>query len=260
MGVLCAAPQRPEQEPDTENPLEKSRAAIVAGREQFASFCGGCHGPTAQGGRGPSLGGGRLRGARNRRLFDAIRKGIPGTEMPPYDLPDEKVWQFVAFIRDLNAAAVDTEVAGDPAAGKALFFGKARCSDCHMIRGQGGLLGPDLANIGNTRSLHKLREAVVTPSQLVEPGYRTARVALADGRTVEGAVRNASNWAIQMVDREGRLHLLERRQWREVQWPEGSLMPNDYAKSLSAAELQDMLAFLSRQSTGAPARRRSGEE
>jgi putative heme-binding domain-containing protein len=124
-----------------------------------------------------------------------------------------------------------------------------------MIRGQGGLLGPDLANIGNQRSPAKLREAVLEPGKLVEPGFRTVRVVLADGGTLAGVARNSSNYELQVVDRQERLHLLERREWREVQWPEGSLMPNDYRKKLSAQELQDLLAFLSRQSTGAPARR-----
>lgn len=254
--LAWAVPQRRDREPDLDNPLEKNRAAIEPGRELFASSCGACHGPTGQGGRGPNLADGRLvRGASNRRLFDSIRKGVPGTEMPPYTLPDEKIWQIVTFLRDLSASAFDTEVPGDAAAGKALFFGKARCSDCHMIRGQGGLLGPDLANIGNQRSPAKLREALLKPGKLVEPGYRTVRVVLSDGSKLEGVARNSSNYALQMIDRQGRLHLLERRQWREVQWPEGSLMPNDYQTKLTAQELQDLLAFLSRQSTGAPAKR-----
>ncbi len=258
--VLWGAPQRRDREPDIDNPLDKNRAAVAAGRELFASSCGGCHGPTGQGGRGPNLADGRLvRRASNRRLFDSIRKGVPGSEMPPYNLPDEKIWQLVTFLRDLSAAAFDTEVPGDAAAGKALFFGKARCGECHMIRGQGGLLGPDLANIANLRSVEKLREAILEPGKVVDPGFRWVRVTLADGRTVEGAARNASNYAIQMIDRSGQLHLLERRQWRDVQWPEGTLMPANYGKTLSAAELQDLLAFLSRQSTGSAAQRRRTE-
>ncbi len=255
--VLLA--QRPREE-DIKNPLEKDRAAIAAGGELFVPACGGCHGPIAKGGRGPNLGdGGPVRGATNRRLFDAIRKGVPGTEMPPYDLPDDKIWQLISFLRDINATAFDTEIPGDAAAGKALFFGKARCSECHMLRGQGGLLGPDLANIGNLRSVRKLKEAILEPSKVVEPGYRAVRVVLADGRGVEGVARNSSNYALQIIDRQGRLHLLERRQWREVQFPEGSLMPNDYSKTLSLKELDDLMAFLGRQSTGAPARRRRVE-
>ena len=86
------------------------------------------------------------------------------------------------------------------------------------------------------------------------------QVALADGRRLAGVARNSSNWALQMVDREGRLHLLERREWRDVQWPGGSLMPNDYGKTLSAKELEAVLAFLGRQSTGKPVVRRRRAE
>ena len=255
--VAGGAPQRREPEPDVENPLEKNREAIEAGRELFAVSCGVCHGPTGQGGRGPKLAGGNpVRRASNRRLFDSIRKGVPGTEMAPNNLPDEKIWQIVSFLRDLNAVAFDTEAPGDGAAGKALFYGKARCSECHMIRGQGGVLGPDLANIGNIRSLARLREAVLEPDRVVEPGYRTVRVLLADGRKLEGVAFNSSNYTLEMIDREGKLHLLERRDWRAVEWPEGSMMPKP---ALSPKELEDLLAFLSRQSTGSAPRRRRAE-
>ena len=38
---------------------------------------------------------------------------------------------------------------GDPARGQTLFFGdQARCSQCHIFRGQGGKVGPDLTGIG----------------------------------------------------------------------------------------------------------------
>ncbi len=51
------------------------------------------------------------------------------------------------------AAAAPTVVpdlsGGDPGRGQKLFFGeKARCSQCHAIRGQGGKIGPDLATLG----------------------------------------------------------------------------------------------------------------
>ena len=254
--LLCAGPQQKEKEEDIKNPLEKDRSAMAAGKRLFAEACGACHGPTGHGGRGPNLADGKLvQPAKNKQLFDAIRKGVPGTEMPPYSLEEEKIWQLVAFLRDLTANAFETEVPGDAAAGKALFFGKARCSECHMIRGQGGFLGPDLANIGLTRSLDKLREAILEPNAEVDPAYRGVTVLTADGRQIEGVARNYSNYSVQVVDREGKLHLLERPEWSKIKWREKSIMPDDYAQTLSSTELQDLLAFLSRQSTGSIKRR-----
>ena len=60
--------------------------------------------------------------------------------------PSFAVWDF---------RAAQLVVAGDRDLGKQLFFGKGRCSGCHMIRGQGGLLGPDLSNVGAIARLRK---------------------------------------------------------------------------------------------------------
>ncbi|MBI3665257.1 MAG: c-type cytochrome [Acidobacteria bacterium] len=254
--LFCAAPLFPQKEEDVKNPLEKDRAAMAAGKKLFAEACGTCHGTTGHGGRGPNLADGKIvQPAKNKQLFDSIRKGVAGTEMPPCSLEDEKIWQLVAFLRDMTANAFETEVPGDAAAGKALFFGKARCAECHMIRGQGGLMGPDLANIGLTRSVEKLREAILQPDAEVDPSFRGVTVVTVDGRKIEGVARNYSNYSIQVVDREGRLHLLERREWRELDWHKKSLMPDNYAQTLSSTEVQDLLAFLSRQSTGSVRRK-----
>src|ERR1700704_5152559 len=44
--------------------------------------------------------------------------------------------------------------------GRAFFTGAGKCSGCHMIRGQGGVLGPDLSSIGAQLNLKKLQETL----------------------------------------------------------------------------------------------------
>lgn len=255
--LLSGAPQGRPRQDDLPNPLGQDAVAIAEGKRLFADACGVCHGPTGQGGRGPNLAdGGEIRRATNRRLYDTIRKGLAGTEMAPSSLDDTALWQIISFLRDLNASAFESQVAGDAAAGKALFFGKGRCSECHMIRGQGGFLGPDLANIGLARSLGKLREAILDPSAAIDPAYRGVTVVTAAGK-IEGVARNHSNYSLQVIDAQGKLHLLARADWQKVEWHEKSLMPR---VSLAPAEFDNLLAFLSRQSTGSVDRQPPGEE
>ena len=211
------------QDEDVMPALQKSEAAvessyvgnpeaIKAGNQLYLIVCSGCHGPSGEGGRGPSLvRGNRVRQVSNVKLFEAIQKGVPGTDMPPFPLPDEQIWRLVAFTRSLVASAYESEVPGDPAAGETVFFGKGECSSCHMIRGRGGFLGPDLTVAGVANTLVQLREAFLDPNRRTSDGYRPVTLETVDGKKISGVARNNSNYSIQMIDREGNLHLLAKR-------------------------------------------------
>jgi hypothetical protein len=61
---------------------------------------------------------------------------------------------------------------------------------------------------------------------------------------------------MQLLDTNGKLHLLDRSDIRDIEYEKQSLMPADYDKKLSKTEMQDLLAFLSRQGQGGERRRR----
>jgi cytochrome c oxidase cbb3-type subunit 3 len=233
------------------NPLGSDKAAIAAGREQYEAACGGCHGITGKGGRGPRLAGiARVRNMPDKMMFETIKEGVKGTPMPPFSLSEPQIWQLVSFIRNLNATAIDQQVAGDGARGEAFFFGTGKCSGCHMIRGRGGLLGPDLSNLGSTRSVEAIEESLKSPNALIEPGYAGVSVVTLEGQRVSGVLRNESNYSIQILDGAGNFHLFSKRELKELVRRRKSLMPTP---SLSERDLQDVLAFLSRQSIEIPA-------
>jgi putative heme-binding domain-containing protein len=226
----------------------RSPEAIERGRKLFNSACSGCHGLHGEGGRGPKLSDGDLvRGAKDEKLFSSIKNGVPGADMPPFPLPDEQIRELLGFIRSLSAPAADVNAPGDVTAGRALFTGQAGCNRCHRIRGEGGFLGPDLTNIGATRTLLQIRNALVKPGVRGEGEYRGVRVVLNTGRTIEGVMRNATNYAFEVQDSNGELHPLAAQEIEEIAYRRDSLMPSDYASKLSAAEIDNLIAFLSRQ-------------
>jgi putative heme-binding domain-containing protein len=232
------------------NPLGKSKAAVQAGQAQYVSGCAVCHGPTGQGGRGSRLAEvERVRKMDDARMFEIIKDGVAGTQMPPSPLTDNQIWQMISFIRSLNASAVEQEVAGDVAAGEALFFAAGQCSGCHMIQGRGGLVGPDLSNVGSRRSADRIRKSIEVPDALIEPGYARVEAVTRDGRRVSGAAKNQSNYCIQILDAGGNLHLLLKKDLSSLTHHTASPMP---VPSLSESEKQNLLAFLSRQSLEAP--------
>ncbi len=73
-------------------------------------------------------------------------------------------------------------------------------------------------------------------------------VILRDGTRLRGIAKNHDNYSIQLLDQEGKLHLFARADADKIEIGRRSLMPDDFARRLSAEQTRDVLAFLSRQS------------
>jgi len=229
--------------------------AIAAGAKLYATSCAGCHGPDGSGGRGPNLVQRTLwHPLSDEGIFNAIRNGLPGADMPPTKLDDDQTWKLVAYIHAISGPASENAVPGDPEAGRQVFWGsKAGCSNCHSIRGQGGRVAPDLTNVGGSRPLGLIKEAIVQPSKdLTFLGNEAVTVTLTNGQVIEGLARNRSNYSLQVVDRKGALHLISMINVKALTISERSPMPGDFATRLSAQEMDDLLAYLSRQSLRPP--------
>ncbi len=252
--VLAQHPEGKDEESKIKNPFDGQPEAIDSGRQLYMNSCSGCHGPNAEGGRGPRIAqNGDIRGATDQRLFNSIKNGVRGSDMPPSTHPDEKIWQLVSFVKSVNAPAYETKVDGNVDAGQAIFSGKGGCSGCHMIRGQGGALGPDLTNAGMARSVPQLREAILVPSEKPTEGYSAVTVKTKKGATVKGVAKDNTNYAINVMDASGRLHMLSKLDISEVIFSKRSAMPEDYGQRFSKQEIDDVIAFLSRQAIRPPA-------
>lgn len=229
------------------HPAFKDPSAIAAGKKLYATSCGGCHGPTGQGGRGPNL---RQRGAwhplDDDALFRVIQKGIPGSEMPASKFSDEQVWQLAAFVRSLTAPAIDTDLAGSASVGESLFRGKGGCVNCHRILGNGGMLGPDLSNIGATKSAEDIRESIVDPDADGFGRYKGVTLTMHNGSVVKGVARNRNNYSIQVQDAKGELHLIQMHDVKEIAISEHSPMPRNYGQRLTKEEVDNLVAYLGR--------------
>jgi hypothetical protein len=60
--------------------------------------------------------------------------------------------------------------------------------------------------------------------------------------------RNRDNYSMQVQDADGKLYLLSSADVQELELSSHSPMPRDFASRLSKQELEDLLAYLSRQS------------
>ncbi|MBL8234939.1 MAG: c-type cytochrome, partial [Bryobacterales bacterium] len=177
-----------EDDGKKKNPAIGNPVAIAEGQKLYMTSCAGCHGPKGQGGRGPNL---RQRGVwhpmDDNDLFKTIQKGVPGADMPATNLPEDKIWQLAAFVRSLTAPAAEANVPGNVTAGEQTFWSaKAGCGNCHRILGRGGMLGPDLSNIGASKPAEEIRESVVDPDADGFHQYKGVTAFLKNGKSVKG--------------------------------------------------------------------------
>ena len=259
--VIIQAQDRPARAANA-NPFSGNPQAVEEGRELYNRTCTVCHGyDGTPGEQGPALGasGRRYLRTSDQEIFDAIRKGIPGTLMPGTGLAEADAWKVAAYIRSLRGTAIDAPVQGDIAHGEQIFWGKGACGDCHMVRGRGGLLGPDLSNLAGRRKLYSIRDALTkTEHRVATDGgrhelslaplntYQAVRVVTRDGKTWSGVLMNEDSFSLQILGSDSELHMFARDELRQVAYEPKSLMPTDYDKRLTPEEFQDLLAFLSR--------------
>jgi cytochrome c oxidase cbb3-type subunit 3 len=235
------APQSRPGLPET-NPYATA-ADLEAGRKLYVGRCGHCHGKSGEGGRGAVLNTGRFKhGGSDREIFLVIRNGIPNTEMPgTFSSPEPEVWRMVAYVKQLSRQGAPEPVTGDPAAG-AIIYQKTGCASCHTIDGKGGLLGPDLSDIGEKRAIRHLRESIVAPNADVPLDYRTVEVISVMGKSSSGIHLNEDEYSIHMRDMKGDLLSFMKSELKEIKLPRESLMP-DYA-SLSKDDLENLVGYL----------------
>src|SRR4029077_8872576 len=145
--VAAMAQIDPEYVIPKENP-NTTPADLKNGQQLFMAQCARCHGPKGEGERGTVLTQPRLsRAPDDQALFQVIRDGIKGTEMPGgYALDTRETWQLTAYVRSLGRMPQEA-VPGVPKRGQELYQAKGHCSQCHIIKGQGGSLGPELTEI-----------------------------------------------------------------------------------------------------------------
>jgi putative heme-binding domain-containing protein len=247
------------------NPAIGNQQAIQEGEAIYSQTCTVCHGKDGAAGEmapavaAPSR---RYNRATDDAVFDAIKNGIPQTQMAPFktQFSDDQIWKIVAYIHGLRGTAIDAPTQGNAANGEQIFWAKGQCGSCHMIRGKGSLIGPDLSDIAGIRKTQSIVNALTKPIHRI-PGdggthdsvlmplqsYQPVRVTLADGKVINGVLRNEDSFSLQVFGTDNQLYLFDRSKLKEVYYQPKSLMPTDYDKRLTPEEFQDLLAFLTRQ-------------
>jgi putative heme-binding domain-containing protein len=239
---LIAQQKLSDTHPAGKNPHLGNAASVRSGQALYRLGCGDCHGLDARGYRGPDLTA-VLGGMPDERLFQIIRKGFPGTEMPPSKAPDDSVLLIIAYLRDMNTPASAEAVTGNVDNGARVFA--SQCTNCHRVGDRGGRLGPDLSAIGTARSRSALVREIRRPSEWIPPAFETVTVTLKEGQKIRAIKKNEDVFSIQIMDTRERIQGYLKSAVQDVVYEKTSLMPEYGPDRLNESDLNDLLAYLS---------------
>ena len=221
-----------------------SRADIEDGGRLYRANCTNCHGPDGVGIPGVDLGHGRFRRvSSDEDLMQIIRRGIPGTPMPPTTYTEFQVKTLVAYLRSMAVDSSSSTGNGDPARGKSLFEGKAQCGTCHRVKGVGSRLGPDLTEIGTLRRTVELQRSIVDTNSEVSAANRSFRGVTKEGSVITGRFLGQDTFSLQVLDSNEHLLSLSKSNLREFNILTNSSMPA-YRDKLTYQEVADLVSYL----------------
>jgi putative heme-binding domain-containing protein len=131
---------------------------------------------------------------------------------------------------------------GDWHAGRALFFGDAKCATCHVVGREGGNVGPNLSNLVHLNPESVLQD-IVEPSARINPDHVSYIVETKSGDTLSGLVRQEQDQVV-VSEAADKVTTIPRADVKEIRPSKISLMPEGYKQTLGDKGLRDVLTFL----------------
>ena len=132
---------------------------------------------------------------------------------------------------------------GDADKGKLVF--KEQCAKCHTHGGEGGKVGPDLTGIA-AHPKSELLIHILDPSRSVEGNFVQYNLATTDGRVLNGLLASENKAAVELLDAEGKTHVVLRDDIDALVASRKSVMPEGFEKQIPAKRIADLLEFLAR--------------
>jgi putative heme-binding domain-containing protein len=135
-------------------------------------------------------------------------------------------------------------VGGDWSVGKTLFFGdKLKCASCHIMRGEGGKIGPELTNLIH-RDYDSVMKDIRQPSAAINPDFLSYSVELADGRILTGVLHVSIDAELKIGGTDGKTTTIPRKEVAAVMPSRTSIMPERILDGLTEKQVKDLMTYL----------------
>ena len=128
-----------------------------------------------------------------------------------------------------------------------LMYDATRCSSCHVMRGEGGAIGPDLTQLGTRFTSKDMLEAIIEPNKVVSDQYAATVFTMKDGASILGRLTNeddntyfiSQNPFAPEVIRE-----IPKKEVADTKYSYISVMYPRLINGLNEEELKDLIAYL----------------
>tara|TARA_Y100000996_G_scaffold342888_1_gene280434 strand:- start:557 stop:1855 length:1299 start_codon:yes stop_codon:yes gene_type:complete len=195
-----------------------------------------------------------------RLLTQAIKDGvIPKKEVPAYTarqlsrvvgnrfnrvwgpLSKESTESLIAMDKYKNLLKPQNVGTGDPHRGRWVYDGL--CGACHVMYGEGGILGPELTGANRT-DLDYLLNNIMDPSGIIQDDYKMVMVATRDGRTYAGNIANENDQTLTLRVVGQDPVVLSKSEIMSTDISDLSMMPEGMLDDLESTDIIDLFSYL----------------
>ncbi|WP_297335409.1 c-type cytochrome [Algoriphagus sp.] len=142
--------------------------------------------------------------------------------------------------------AVDTLENQDYVRGKAMYQATL-CQSCHTMQGEGGIVGPDLTQLGTRFTKKDILEATINPSEVISDQYHATVFELKEGGSIVGKLtdQDAENYYVsQNPFTPNDLRTVPKNSVDFTKNSDISIMLPGLINRLNEEELKDLMAYL----------------
>ncbi|MCX6850772.1 MAG: c-type cytochrome [Verrucomicrobia bacterium] len=126
---------------------------------------------------------------------------------------------------------------------------KMNCTACHQIKGEGGLIGPQLDGIG-ARGPERLCEDILDPNRNVDAHFHLHTLTLKDSSTFAGFLKAELGQVNVLADATGKEHRIGKKDIAKTEVTPISLMPPTFGQTIEEATFIDLLGYLLNEKAG----------
>ena len=128
-----------------------------------------------------------------------------------------------------------------------MMYDATRCSSCHLMRGEGGSIGPDLTQLGTRFTPKDMLESIIEPNKVVSDQYAATVFTMNDGSSILGRLTNENDetyFISQNPFAPEVIREIPKKDVRNTKYSYISVMYPGLINRLNEEELKDLIAYL----------------
>ena len=143
--------------------------------------------------------------------------------------------------KEAYARAINDQ--GNVTRGRLIFENRSlQCQTCHRVAGWGGMIGPDLSNVGRSKSKKQLVDAILYPSLEISPEWQGWYVIDQKGQKHLGRQIDVHEGRAELMNLSGEFDNYDAPMAFGIM--ENSIMPEGLHYPLTPNEFNDLIAYL----------------